>query len=68
MLADMAKRKAVHPVIRRLRKLRGTESQADFAKRLGISIHTLRNWEQGRTWPDFATARFIELFLKEKNV
>ena len=27
-------------------------SQANFARALGISVHTLRNWEQGRRKPD----------------
>jgi putative transcriptional regulator len=27
-------------------------SQARFAKALGISLHTLRNWEQGRRQPE----------------
>ncbi len=27
-------------------------SQPDFARALGISVHTLRNWEQGRRRPE----------------
>ena len=27
-------------------------TQVDFAKALGISVHTLRNWEQDRVKPD----------------
>ena len=27
-------------------------SQSQFAQAMGISVHTLRNWEQGRTQPD----------------
>jgi len=27
-------------------------SQQKFAKALGISVHTLRNWEQGRRSPE----------------
>ncbi len=27
-------------------------SQVDFAKALGISVHTLRGWEQGRRRPE----------------
>ncbi|MEX0890596.1 MAG: helix-turn-helix domain-containing protein [Gemmatimonadota bacterium] len=27
-------------------------TQVDFAKAIGISVHTLRNWEQGRRSPD----------------
>lgn len=65
MVARMAKRKAklVHPVIRRLRRLRGDLSQAEFARRLGINIFTLRKWEQGQVSPDATTVRFISLYL-----
>ena len=27
-------------------------TQADFARALEISVHTLRNWEQGRRYPN----------------
>lgn len=27
-------------------------TQEDFARALGISVHTLRNWEQGRRHPE----------------
>ena len=27
-------------------------TQAEFADMLGVSLGTLRNWEQGRTYPD----------------
>lgn len=27
-------------------------SQTEFARAMGISVHTLRNWEQGRRKPD----------------
>lgn len=27
-------------------------SQTEFAKALGISVHTLRNWEQNRRYPE----------------
>lgn len=27
-------------------------TQSDFARALGISVHTLRNWEQGRRRPE----------------
>ena len=30
-------------------------TQADFATAIGISIHTLRNWEQGRRKPTWET-------------
>lgn len=34
-----------------LRKFVGL-TQVRFAEALGISVHTLRNWEQGRRWPE----------------
>lgn len=34
-----------------LRRFAGL-TQADFAKAMGISVHTLRNWEQGRRHPE----------------
>ncbi|RLB57411.1 MAG: transcriptional regulator [Deltaproteobacteria bacterium] len=34
-----------------LRKFVGL-TQMRFAEALGISVHTLRNWEQGRRWPE----------------
>lgn len=27
-------------------------TQERFAEALGINVHTLRNWEQGRRWPE----------------
>lgn len=27
-------------------------TQAEFARAIGISVHTLRNWEQGRRKPE----------------
>jgi DNA-binding transcriptional regulator YiaG len=27
-------------------------TQTDFAKAMGISVHTIRNWEQGRRQPE----------------
>ena len=37
--------------VRKLRRFIGL-SQVRFAKALGISVHTLRNWEQGRRKPE----------------
>jgi putative transcriptional regulator len=36
-------------------------SQAAFAKRYGIPLGTLRDWEQGRTRPDEAAASYIRV-------
>lgn len=61
--------RGIHPVILELFRYRKRlgKSQQEFANDLGISISTLRNWEQGQTWPDKSTARFIELFLADKK-
>lgn len=37
--------------LKELRKESGS-TQAEFAKKLGVSIYTYRNWEQGRNIPD----------------
>jgi putative transcriptional regulator len=36
-------------------------SQAEFAKALGISKHTLENWEQGRAEPTGAARQLLRL-------
>lgn len=36
----------------RLRTLRGQESKADFAKKIGINPSTLGNYEQGQSLPN----------------
>jgi DNA-binding transcriptional regulator YiaG len=32
-------------------------AQADFSRGMGISVHTLRNWEQGRRQPEGLSER-----------
>ncbi len=39
-------------------------TQEAFAQLLGISLSTLRAWEQGQTHPDRTTAVFIKLWLE----
>lgn len=36
-------------------------SQAQFATAMGISVHTLRNWEQGRRQPDGAAIALLRI-------
>ena len=43
--------------VRRIRKRVGM-SQTEFAEATGVSVDTLRNWEQGRRYPT-ATARAL---------
>ena len=40
-------------------------TQSDFARALGISVHTLRNWEQGRRRP--TGPAFVLLKIAEHN-
>ncbi len=40
-------------------------SQSEFAKCYGLPIGTIRNWEQSRTSPDFASNYFLYQILKE---
>ncbi len=39
------------PDIRRIRRRLG-QSQAEFARMIGVSVATLQNWEQGRRRPE----------------
>jgi putative transcriptional regulator len=39
-------------------------SQDDFAKRFGIPVGTLRDWEQHRTKPDQAAESYLKVILK----
>jgi putative transcriptional regulator len=40
-------------------------SQAAFARRIGVPVGTIRNWEQGRRWPQ-GPARIL-LALLDRN-
>ena len=40
-------------------------SQVEFAKRLGISFRTLREWEQGRRRPTAAARQLLFLIIRE---
>ena len=49
-------------------------TQEEFAEALGISVHTLRNWEQGRRYPEGpalallrVTARHPKIVLENLN-
>ena len=46
---------ALTPVAKRIRFLRGDETQAVFAQRIGISRSALANYETGRSTPDSFT-------------
>lgn len=43
-------------------------SQRQFAKSLGISVNTLKSWEQGQRKPSGAAATLIKLINKHPNL
>jgi putative transcriptional regulator len=43
-------------------------SQAGFAARFGLSLHTLRNWEQGKRMPDPAARAYLKVIEKAPEV
>ncbi|MCL1926904.1 MAG: helix-turn-helix domain-containing protein [Syntrophorhabdaceae bacterium] len=43
-------------------------SQASFSARFGLSLHTLRNWEQGKRTPDPAARAYLKVIEKAPDV
>lgn len=43
-------------------------SQSQFAKSLGISVNTLKSWEQGQRKPSGAAATLMKLLDKHPNL
>jgi putative transcriptional regulator len=43
-------------------------SQGKFASRLGISVGTLRNWEQGRRVPEGPAARLLQVASEHPDI
>lgn len=43
-------------------------SQSQFARALGISVHTLRNWEQGRRRPDGPAIALLRIAARHPRV
>jgi putative transcriptional regulator len=39
-------------------------SQSEFARRFGLSLYTLRNWEQGKRHPDPAAKAYLKIIEK----
>jgi DNA-binding transcriptional regulator YiaG len=50
-----------------LRRFAGL-SQAAFARALGISVHTLRNWEQGRRMPEGPALALLRIVARHPRV
>ena len=43
-------------------------SQAAFASALGISVHTLRNWEQGRRTPEGPALALLRIAARHPHI
>ena len=50
-----------------LRKFVGL-SQSQFARALGISVHTLRNWEQGRRQPEGPAIALLRIAARHPRI
>ena len=50
-----------------LRRFTGL-TQAAFARALGISVHTLRNWEQGRRRPEGAALALLRVAARHPRI
>jgi len=43
-------------------------SQADFARAMEISVHTLRNWEQGRRKPEGPALALLKIAARHPRI
>ena len=43
-------------------------TQADFATAIGISVHTLRNWEQGRRKPEGPAIALLRIAARHPRI
>lgn len=43
-------------------------TQGRFAEALGISVHTLRNWEQGRRWPEGPALALLRIAARHPRI
>ena len=43
-------------------------TQAEFARAIGISVHTLRNWEQGRRRPDGPALALLRIAARHPRI
>jgi len=43
-------------------------SQSSFANRFGLSVHALRNWEQGKRQPDPAARAYLKVIERAPDV
>lgn len=61
--ADLAARKRV-PDARIIRRALGL-TQQEFAKRFGIPLGTLRDWEQGASEPDTCARSYLKVIARD---
>ena len=43
-------------------------TQTKFAQAMGISVHTLRNWEQGRRYPDGPAIALLRIAARHPRI
>ena len=43
-------------------------TQSQFARAMGISVHTLRNWEQGRRHPDGPAVALLRIAARHPRI
>jgi DNA-binding transcriptional regulator YiaG len=43
-------------------------TQQDFARAMGISVHTLRNWEQGRRMPEGPAIALLRIAARHPRI
>jgi len=43
-------------------------TQADFTRAMGISVHTLRNWEQGRRQPEGPAVALLRIAARHPRI
>lgn len=43
-------------------------TQMQFARAIGISVHTLRNWEQGRRHPDGPAIALLRIAARHPRI
>ena len=43
-------------------------TQAEFARAIGISVHTLRNWEQGRRKPEGPAVALLRIAARHPRI
>jgi putative transcriptional regulator len=58
---------APHQDARAIRKKTGL-SQAAFARQIGVSVATLRNWEQRRRYPDGPARVLLAMLAKDPQI